>query len=89
MGPGTQEVPSEHEEELIFSEGGSSGADCPERVGSLLLWRYLKPIRMLSCATCCREPALAEGLDMMISRGPFEPLQFCASVILLQAEEKQ
>jgi len=29
-----------------------------------------------------REAALAQGLDLMIPRGPFQPLQFCDSVII-------
>ena len=35
---------------------------------------------------CCMEPVLrGEGLDSMISRGPFQPLQFCDSVIAIVA----
>ena len=35
---------------------------------------------------CCMEPVLrGEGLDSMISRGPFQPLQFCDSVIVIVA----
>ena len=29
----------------------------------------------------CREPAFSRGLDSMITRGPFHPLQFCDSAI--------
>jgi len=32
----------------------SPGTGCPERLWSLLLWRYLKPAWTRSCATCCR-----------------------------------
>ena len=35
-------------------------------------------IPLLPCPSCCREPALARDLDL-ISRGPFQPLQFCDS----------
>ena len=35
---------------------------------------------------CCMEPVLrGEGLDSMISRCPFQPLQFCDSVIAIVA----
>ena len=35
---------------------------------------------------CCMEPVLrGEGLDSMISRCPFQPLQFCVSVIVIVA----
>jgi len=36
---------------------------CPERLWSLLLWKYSKLIWMLSSTTYCREPALAQRLD--------------------------
>jgi len=48
---------------------------------SLLLWRYSKPTWTHTFATWAREPALAGVLDMMISRGTFQPLKFCDSVI--------
>lgn len=31
--------------------------------------------------TCCREPAIVEELDSVISKDPFLPLQLCGSVI--------
>ena len=35
---------------------------------------------------CCMEPVLrGEGLDSVISRGPFQPLQFCDCVIAIVA----
>jgi len=52
----------------------------PERLWSLFLWTYSKTTWTLSCVTYCREPALVEGLDLMNSRGPFPPVQFCDSV---------
>jgi len=55
----------------------------PVGLWSLLLWRYSRPSWMPACADCCREPAL-QGLDSMISGGPFQPLQFCDSVIHLK-----
>jgi len=56
----------------LLSEWWSRRTGRAERLWSLLLWRYSR----LTCATCCREPALVEGLDL-ISRGPSQPLQFC------------
>lgn len=37
---------------------------------------------VLTCVTYCREHALSGGSDLMISRGPFQSLQFFYSVIL-------
>ena len=35
---------------------------------------------------CCMEPVLrGEGLDSVIFRGPFQPLQFCDCVIVIVA----
>jgi len=51
-----------------------------------LLWKYSKPTWTLSCVTYCRQPALAEGLDQMISGIPFLPLQFCDSVIFMHKD---
>ena len=53
------------------SEGNSPRTSCLERLWSVFLWRYSKPAWTLSSVTYCREPALAQGLDLMISRGPF------------------
>ena len=39
----------------------STGTGCPGRWWSLLLWRCSRPAWMPTCATCCREPALAGG----------------------------
>ena len=58
----------------------STETGCPEKLWILYLWRCSNPAWMLSCATCCSEPALAVGLDWMISRGLFQPLQLRDSV---------
>jgi len=51
----------------------------PERLWSLILWRYSRPSLMPTNAIYCRVPALAAGLESVISGGPFQPLQFCDS----------
>jgi len=54
----------------------STGAGCPER-----LWRYSRLTWLPTCVSCCREPTLADWLDLLIFRGLFQCLQFCDSVI--------
>lgn len=34
---------------------------------------YSEPACLIFCAARCREPAVAEGMDKMNSRGPFQP----------------
>jgi len=41
---------------------------------------YSRPVWTSTCETYCGVPALAVGLDLLISRVPFQPLQFCDSV---------
>ena len=53
----------------------------PERLWVLPLWRYSRPIWMLTCVTYCTIPALAMRLDWM-SWNPFQHLQFYNSTIL-------
>jgi len=53
--------------------GTSSQWGCQSRkVLDSLLWRYSRPTWMPTWAVC-----FAAGLDLMISGGPFQPLQFC------------
>jgi len=52
----------------------------PREVVKFFLWRYSKPAWVPTCVTCCREPALAGGLDFMICRGLVQPLWFSGSV---------
>ena len=40
---------------------------CPERLWSLLLWRYSRSIWMSIYLICCRVPALTGGSDSVIS----------------------
>ena len=62
----------------------SPGTGCPERLWSLLLWRYSRPAWTTSCAACCRWPCFsrAVGLDDP-QRSLLTPnsLWFCDSVI--------
>jgi len=48
-----------------------------EHWNSLLLRRYSVRVWMATHATCCRECASARRSEFMISRGPFQSLQFC------------
>lgn len=50
---------------------------CPERLWNLLLWGYSKPAWMPTCMTYSRELSSVGRLDLMISKGSFQPLQFC------------
>lgn len=49
---------------------------------SLLLGRCEGPVWMPAWAACSGEPALAEVLDPMTFRGPFQPLHFCDFVTI-------
>ena len=62
-------LPTNTRKNFLTSSGWqSTETDCPERLWKLLLWRYSKLPRTLSCAICCREPALAGvGLDLQRS----------------------
>lgn len=52
----------------------------PERMWNHFLWRYSRCIFMPACATSCREAALARAVDLIMSKNPFWPLQFCDSM---------
>ena len=55
-----RKVPSELQKINYLLRGWqSAGTSWSERLWSLLLWRYSKPIWTLACVTCCRESALA------------------------------
>ena len=55
-----EEVPSEHEEELLPSEGDG----CPGGLWSLPVWRYSRPAWTRSCAACCRWPCFVKGVGL-------------------------
>jgi len=42
-------------------------------------WRYSRPVWMPTCVACCRGPACFAAELNSISRGSFQPLQFCDS----------
>ena len=76
-----QEVPSEHEEELLPSEGdgaleqaaqGGCGVSFSGVIQDLPGQGPVQP--------AVGDPALAGGLDWMIPRDLFQPLPFCDSV---------
>jgi len=77
-----EEVPAEHEEELLPSEGdgaleqaaqGGCGASFSGDIQDSPGQGPLQPT--------VGNPASAGGLDWMTHRGPFQPLLFCDSVI--------
>ena len=78
-----EEVPAEHEEELLPSEGvraleqaaqGGCGVSLPGDIQD--------PPGQGPVQPAVGDPALAGGLDWMTHRGPFQPRTFCDSVIL-------
>ena len=52
---GTQEVSYEHEEKLIYFEGGRPLEQAAQRGCGLLLWRHSRPAWTLPCAIYSRE----------------------------------
>ena len=76
-----QEVPSEHEEELLPSEGDGAleqvaqgGCGVSFSIQDLPGQGPVEP--------AVGDPASTGGLEDMTHRGPFQPLPFCDSVIL-------
>lgn len=65
----TQEVLSEYEKKLLDCEGGRVLEQLSRESVSLLLWGYSNPPGHHPVPP---GPAVAEGLDWMISRGPFQ-----------------
>ena len=57
------------------------GHRLPREAVESLPWRHSNPAWMRSCAPALGVPAQAGGMDEIISRGPFQPLPFCDSVI--------
>ena len=80
----TYEVPSEHDKELLHSEGDGALEQVAQRgcevsfSGDIQNLPGQDPVQPAVC-----DPASAGGLDQMIPRGPFQLLPFCNSVIVL------
>ena len=76
-----QEVPSEHEEELLPSEGdGALEQAAQGGCGVSFSGDIQDPPGQGPVQPAVGDPALAAGLDWMTHRGPFQPRTFCDSV---------
>ena len=77
-----QEVPSEHEEELLPSEGDRALAQAAQGGGGVSFSGDTQdPAGCSAVQPAVVDPAWAGGLDWVTHRGPFQPLPFCDSVI--------
>ena len=80
---GAEEVPSEHEEELLHSEGDGALAQAAQGdCGVSFSGDIQDPPGQRPLHPTVGDPASAGGLDWVTHRGPFQPLPFCGSVIL-------
>ena len=78
---GTQEVPSQHKEKLLPSEGDRLLEQAAQRgCGVSFSGDIQNPPGHGPMQPAVGDPALAGGLDWMIPRGPFQSLPFCDSV---------
>ena len=78
-----QEVPAEHEEELLHSEGdGVLEQAAQGGCGVSFSGDSQDPPGRGPVQPAVGDPALAGGLDWMTHRGPFQPRIFCDSVIM-------
>ena len=79
-----QEVPSEHEEELLPSEGDGALEQAAQGGGGDSFSGDIQaPPGQGAVQPAVGDPASAGGLDWVTHRGPFQPLPFCDSVILI------
>jgi len=77
-----EEVPSEHEEELLLSEGdGALEQAAQGGCGVSFSGDIQDPPGHGPVQPAVGDPALAEGLDWMTHRGPFQPLTFFDSFL--------
>ena len=72
-----QEVPSEHEEELLPSEGDGALEQVAQGGGGV---SFSGDIQDQPVQPAVGDPALAGGLDWVTHRGPIQPRTFCDSV---------
>ena len=76
-------LPSEHEEELLPSEGDGALAQAAQGgCGVSFSGDIQDPPGQCPVQPALGDPASAGGLDWVTHRGPFQPLLFCDSVIL-------
>ena len=85
-----QEVPSEHEEELLPSEGdGALEQAAQGGCGVSFSGDIQDPPGEGPVQPAVGDPASARGLDWMTHRGPFQPRTFCDSVIPVFCRQPQ
>ena len=76
-----EEVPAEHEEELLPSEGDGALAQAAQGgCGFLFSGAIQTPRGRSPVQPAVGDPASAGALDKVIPRGPFQLLQSCGSV---------
>ena len=76
-----QEVPSEHEEELLPSEGDGAVEQAAQRDCGVSFSGDIQDLPGHSpVQPAVGDPASAGGLDQMTHRRPFQPRTFCDSV---------
>jgi len=78
-----QEVPSEHEEEFLPSDGDGALEEAAQGGSGVSFSGDIQdPPGQGPVQPAVGDPALAGGLDQMTYRGPFQPRTFCVSVVL-------
>jgi len=76
-----EEVPAEHEEELLYFKGDRALEQAAQRGCGFSFSGDIKDLSGQGpVQPAVGDPALAGGADWVIPRGPFQPLPFCDSV---------